>query len=102
MQIHYAKKVVKADKIRSMLQVIALVELFLCWVLWASAFMKPRKQAAGREAVVRAPSSKWGIGLQVVGSALIWMYVRPADFEKSWPTCKVDGRAFEFWFQTPI
>jgi len=60
-----------------------LVELFACWVVWALAFVKPRKQAAGQKEVMRAPASKWGIGLVMLGFALTWTYVRPAGFAKS-------------------
>ncbi len=66
-----------------MLKVVALVELVLCWVAWSLAFVKPRRQAAGRKKVVRAPASKWGIFLVMVSFALAWSYVRPAGFEKS-------------------
>jgi protein-S-isoprenylcysteine O-methyltransferase Ste14 len=66
-----------------MLQIIALLELILCWITWALAFVKPRKLAAGHKKVVRAPSSRWGIGLEVLGFAFIWTYIRPVGFEKS-------------------
>jgi protein-S-isoprenylcysteine O-methyltransferase Ste14 len=66
-----------------MLKTVAFVELVLCWVAWNLAFVKPRKQAAGRKKVARAPASKWGILLIAVGFALTWAYVRPARFEKS-------------------
>jgi protein-S-isoprenylcysteine O-methyltransferase Ste14 len=69
-----------------MLPIAALVELILCWVAWSLAFMQPRKQAAGKKAVVRAPASKWGIILEMLGFALVWAYVRPAGFEKSIPS----------------
>ena len=66
-----------------MLKNVALVELFLCWVVWALAFVKPRRQAAGQKEVARAPASKWGIGLVMLSFALTWAYVRPVGFEKS-------------------
>jgi protein-S-isoprenylcysteine O-methyltransferase Ste14 len=66
----------------SPLQVIAIVELVGCWILWSMAFIKPRKQAAGQQAVVTAPASKWGILLQSFGFLLIWQYVRPMGFRK--------------------
>jgi protein-S-isoprenylcysteine O-methyltransferase Ste14 len=69
-----------------MLQIVALVWLALCWVAWALAFIKPRKQAAGQKKVVRAPASKWGIILVMIGFALVWAYVRPVGFEKSAPS----------------
>jgi protein-S-isoprenylcysteine O-methyltransferase Ste14 len=65
------------------LQIAALVELFLCWVAFSLAFVKARKQAAGQKKVARAPVSKWGIFLVMVGFALVWAYVRPVGFEKS-------------------
>ena len=66
-----------------MLQIIALAELFLCYVLWSLAFVEVRKKAAGQKKVVRAPASRWGIVLEFVGFALVWAYVRPVGFEKS-------------------
>jgi len=61
-------------------------ELIICWVVWSLAFVQPRKQAAGQKAVVRAPASRWGITLEMIGFALIWAYVRPVGFEKSVPS----------------
>ncbi len=66
-----------------MLQIAALAELAVCWIAWTLAFLKPRKQAAGQKEVASAPSSRWGIGLVMVGFALAWAYVRPASYEKS-------------------
>ena len=66
-----------------MLKTVALLELGLCWVAWSLAFVKPRKQAAGKKKVARAPASTWGILLVMVSFALTWSYVRPAGFEKS-------------------
>jgi protein-S-isoprenylcysteine O-methyltransferase Ste14 len=66
-----------------MLQTAALVELACCWLAWSLSFTKPRKQAAGQKAVVRAPASRWGIFLQGVGFAFTFAYVRPSGFEKS-------------------
>jgi protein-S-isoprenylcysteine O-methyltransferase Ste14 len=68
-----------------MLEIVAVVELTLCWLAWMLAFVKPRRQAAGQVKVARAPASRWGIFLVMVSFALIWMYVRPAGFQKSWP-----------------
>jgi protein-S-isoprenylcysteine O-methyltransferase Ste14 len=64
----------------------ALIELFLCWIAWALAFMKPRKLAAGKEKVVRAPASRWGILLVMCGFACVWAFVHPVGFQKSWPS----------------
>ncbi len=66
-----------------MLQIVALAEVILCWIVWSFAFMKPRKEAAGQKEVMRAPVSRWGIGLVMLSFALVWMYVRPRGFEKS-------------------
>jgi len=71
----------------SLLQIIALGELVGCWILFSLAFVKPRKQAAGQQAVVTAPASKWGILLQSLGFLLAWMYVRPMGFQK--PTVSI-------------
>jgi protein-S-isoprenylcysteine O-methyltransferase Ste14 len=68
------------------LQLAALIELLICWILWCLAFLKPGKQAAGKEKVVRAPASRWGIGLVMPGFACIWAFVRPVGFVKSWPS----------------
>ena len=59
------------------------MELGLCWLAWSLAFLKPRREAAGRAKVVRARKSLWGIALAAVGFSCIWAYVRPAGFEKS-------------------
>jgi protein-S-isoprenylcysteine O-methyltransferase Ste14 len=67
----------------TVLEVVALAELIVCWILWSMAFVKPRKQAAGRHAVVAAPVAKWGILLQMFGFALVWAYIRPAGFQKA-------------------
>jgi protein-S-isoprenylcysteine O-methyltransferase Ste14 len=65
------------------LQIIAVTELVLCWIVWSLAFVKPKKRAERQKEVARAPSSKWGIFLVMVGFLLIWGYVRPAGFQKS-------------------
>ncbi|MGA2047601.1 MAG: isoprenylcysteine carboxylmethyltransferase family protein [Terracidiphilus sp.] len=69
-----------------MLQIAALVEVLVCWVVWSMAFIKPRKQAADQKEVASAPASRWGIFLVVVGYALAWAYVRPIGFEKATPS----------------
>jgi protein-S-isoprenylcysteine O-methyltransferase Ste14 len=68
-----------------MLQVVAIAELVLCWVVWSAAFFKPSRQSKGQKKVVRAPASRWGILLQSIGFACAGMYVRPAGFSKSEP-----------------
>ncbi len=68
-----------------MLQRIALVELILCWVAWSLAFLMARKRAAGQKKVVRAPASKWGILLEMVGYVLVWAHIRPWGFHEAAP-----------------
>lgn len=65
------------------LQIVAGIELALCWLIWIVAFMKPHREAKGQEKVVRAKSSQWGIGLVGVSFALTWAWVKPEGFEKS-------------------
>ena len=65
-----------------MLKTVALAELFVCWILWALAFVKPRKEATGAKTVARAPASKWGIFLVMIGFLLVYAYIRPIGFEK--------------------
>ena len=62
---------------------VALAELLGCWILWSAAFIKPRKQAAGRQTVTAAPLAKWGILLQTFSFALVGAYVRPVGFQKA-------------------
>ena len=66
-----------------MLQIIAVVELIVCWFGWAFAFVSARKRAAGQEKVVRAPASWWGIALVGVGFFCVMVQVRPAGYHKS-------------------
>ncbi len=65
------------------LLLIVWAELVLCWILWFLAFVKPSRQAKGQAKVVRAPSSRWGLGLVFVGFMLIFMWVKPRGFQKS-------------------
>jgi protein-S-isoprenylcysteine O-methyltransferase Ste14 len=67
----------------SILQIAALAELMLCWLAWSFAFVKPGRQAKGQKKAVRAPESRWGIFLVVLGFACTWMYVKPEGYEKS-------------------
>jgi len=67
------------------LQWIALGEMAVCWLVWSLAFIQPRRQAAGRKKVARAPASRWGIFLNFLGCACVFAYVRPAGFEKTLP-----------------
>jgi protein-S-isoprenylcysteine O-methyltransferase Ste14 len=66
-----------------MLQIVAWVELGVCWVVWALAFVKPQKRAASAKKAERAPASRWGIFFVMLGFACIWAFVRPVGFEKS-------------------
>jgi protein-S-isoprenylcysteine O-methyltransferase Ste14 len=65
------------------LQIAAWVELGVCWIAWTLAFVKPGKQAAGAKKTERAPISRWGIVLVMLGYAFIWAFVHPVGFEKS-------------------
>lgn len=65
------------------LQIVAWVELGVCWIAWSLAFVKPQKRAAGAKKTERAPVSRWGIGLVMLSFACIWAFVRPVGFEKS-------------------
>lgn len=65
------------------LQLAAWVELGVCWIVWSLAFVKPQQRAAGAKKVERAPTSRWGITLVMLGYACIWAFVRPVGFEKS-------------------
>ncbi len=67
----------------SLLQLLAWIELLFCSILWCLAFAKPSRQAKEQKKAVRAPSSRWGIGLVTVGFTMVWMWVKPHGFEKS-------------------
>jgi protein-S-isoprenylcysteine O-methyltransferase Ste14 len=69
----------------TLLELVAWIEVLVCWVLWSLAFVKPSKQAAGKEKVVRAPASRLGIFFVFIGFFLVWVWVKPAGFEKSTP-----------------
>ena len=66
-----------------MLQLIAVIELIVCWAAWVIAFVGARKAATGQQKVVRAPASWWGIVLVAIGFFCVWVQVRPAGFHKS-------------------
>ena len=66
-----------------MLQIAAYVFLSVNWIAWWLAFVKPTRHAAGQKKAVRAPSSRWGIGLVFVAFACEWAFVQPAGFHKS-------------------
>jgi protein-S-isoprenylcysteine O-methyltransferase Ste14 len=65
------------------LQIAAYVVLGVCWVAWSLAFIKPQKRAAGKKKAVRAPASRAGILLVMLGYTCEWAFVRPVGFEKS-------------------
>jgi protein-S-isoprenylcysteine O-methyltransferase Ste14 len=65
-----------------MLWIAAFSELILCWVAWSLGFVKTHRQAAGVKKEPGAPQSRVGIGLVMLGFALLWSYVRPSDFHK--------------------
>jgi protein-S-isoprenylcysteine O-methyltransferase Ste14 len=67
----------------SLLQLLAWMVLLVCWVLWCFAFIKPSRQAKGQKKVVRASSSRLGIGFVTLGFAMVWMWMKPFGFEKS-------------------
>jgi protein-S-isoprenylcysteine O-methyltransferase Ste14 len=66
-----------------MLSLLCLGELLLCWILWVLAFVKPSQEASGQKKVVRATSSRWGIGLVTLAFAMAWIYLRPVGYHKS-------------------
>lgn len=65
-----------------MLQMAAVTEMFLGWLVWSLAFVRPSRQAADRTEVAKAKSSRWGIGLVMAGFACLWAYIRPVGFHK--------------------
>jgi protein-S-isoprenylcysteine O-methyltransferase Ste14 len=65
-----------------MLWIVAFAELLLCWLAWSLAFVKPSRQAAEGKKGRGAPQSRVGIGLVMLGFALVWTYVRPTMFHK--------------------
>ena len=69
-----------------MFQLIAIVELALCWIAWTLAFVNPRKKAAKQKQAALATASRWGIFLVILGYACIWAHVRPVGFTKSAPS----------------
>ena len=62
------------------LQIAAYAVLMICWAAWWLAFVKPRKSAAGKTKAVRAPASRVGIFLVMLGYACEFAFVRPAEF----------------------
>jgi protein-S-isoprenylcysteine O-methyltransferase Ste14 len=66
-------------------QLVAFVEISLCWFIWSLAFIRPRRQAARQIELTRASASRWGIFFNFLGSACIFAYIRPAGFAKTLP-----------------
>ena len=66
-----------------MLRITAWIVLGICWVGWLLAFVQPRKHAAGKKKAVRAPASRWGIFLVMLGFACEWAFIQPQGFQKS-------------------
>jgi protein-S-isoprenylcysteine O-methyltransferase Ste14 len=71
--------------VHPVLQLVALVELTICWIAWLAAFVEPLRKSAGQREIAKAPSAQWGILLNTLGFACIWLNVRPPGFVKSWP-----------------
>jgi protein-S-isoprenylcysteine O-methyltransferase Ste14 len=67
----------------SNLQIAALIELPLCWITWALAFVRPRKQAKSQKEAETAPRSRLGIIIVSLGFFCAWVQIRPSQFEKS-------------------
>jgi len=65
-----------------MLEYIAWAEMVICWIAWALAFVKPRREAAGQVKVERAPASRWGIGLVMAAYAVVWTFIRPKGYHQ--------------------
>ena len=66
-----------------MLRITAWIVLGICWVAWLLAFVQPRKHAAGKKKAVRAPASRWGIFLVMLGFTCEWAFIQPQGFQKS-------------------
>jgi protein-S-isoprenylcysteine O-methyltransferase Ste14 len=65
------------------LVIAAWIDLLVCWIVWCAAFFKPRRQAKGQRKVAGAAVSRWGIGLVFVAFMLVWIWLKPAGFQKS-------------------
>jgi len=72
-----------SNNLRRTLQIVASVEVIVCWLAWSLAFVVARNRAKGQTKVIRAPASRWGIVLHVLGLAFVFSYVRPIGLEKS-------------------
>lgn len=65
------------------LAIAAWIELGVCWITWAMAFVKPQRRAAGQKKTVRAASSRVGIFLVGLSFACVWAFIFPHGFQKS-------------------
>ncbi len=65
------------------LEAAALIELLLCWLAWAIAFIRPRRAAKGQKETETASSSRWGIFVVTLGFFCAWVQIRPSQFHKS-------------------
>jgi protein-S-isoprenylcysteine O-methyltransferase Ste14 len=64
-----------------MLQIVAVIELMVGWVVWLLAFSQPKGMKRGKE-TARAESSRWGIGLVMAAFLFTFAYVRPVGMTK--------------------
>ena len=64
------------------LEIAAMAEIVVGYVLFSLALFKPAKLSKGQKKTVRAPASRWGIILQTIGFAFAWAYVRPDGFSE--------------------
>ena len=62
----------------------AQVALIALWVLWAWPFFAYKARTPKRPAEVTDKTSRWGIGLQMVGYFLVWQRVRSPG-ARAWP-----------------
>ena len=67
---------IKTVILRITVQLDSAVELALvaCWVLWAWPFLVYKARTPKRPAEVTVKTSRWGIGLQMVGFFLAWLH----------------------------
>jgi protein-S-isoprenylcysteine O-methyltransferase Ste14 len=65
------------------LHLAALIELLLCWLAWALAFVRPSRQSKGQKKTETAPASRWGIFTVTLAYFCAWVQIRPNQFEKS-------------------
>jgi protein-S-isoprenylcysteine O-methyltransferase Ste14 len=65
------------------LHIAALIELLLCWIAWALAFVRPWKQAKSQKKKETASGSRIGIIIVTMGFFCAWVQIRPNQYEKS-------------------